>query len=161
MDRSIRCMRCQKTFTLNAREQEFYLNLGYQLPKRCKPCRDEIKAEKHTSGNESFNQSQGQESMFVDTVPIVDFVNTIEDAKGFVKDPRLVFAHIVEEVGELSKALWQLEMNKVKTSVVARELIDILFLICYMADIVHVDINDQIPTRIKEISNQYLKEEQV
>ena len=37
---TIRCRVCNKTFTLSPSELKFYENKGFQLPQRCKDCRD-------------------------------------------------------------------------------------------------------------------------
>ena len=39
-----KCLHCRQHFTLPIAEQEWYQNKNFQLPKRCKDCRDIIKA---------------------------------------------------------------------------------------------------------------------
>ena len=169
MDKKIKCARCLKFFVLSDGEQQFYEELGYRLPKRCKTCRAIVKQERESEGKitspevdygqpRSTAKEQEADRLFIDTEAIVDFVNTIEEAKGYVKDPRLIFAHLVEEIGELSRALWLFESGKAKSTLIIKELIDIIFLACYIADILHANLNDEIPDRMEQISEQYLKE---
>lgn len=45
-DKKIVCKECGKEFDFTAREQEFYKEKGFSEPKRCKECRDALKAKK-------------------------------------------------------------------------------------------------------------------
>lgn len=40
---AITCIECNTIFTMSPAEQKFYTNRGYNLPKRCKKCRDSKK----------------------------------------------------------------------------------------------------------------------
>lgn len=40
------CVSCGNVFTLSAEEQDWYLSLGYSIPKRCFTCRKIRRAEK-------------------------------------------------------------------------------------------------------------------
>lgn len=42
-ERQIACQSCGADFTFTVEEQEFYLDKGFQDPKKCKPCRDAAK----------------------------------------------------------------------------------------------------------------------
>ena len=42
-DKQLTCATCGSDFTFTGAEQEFYLNKGFQEPKKCKPCRDAAK----------------------------------------------------------------------------------------------------------------------
>ncbi len=50
-DKDSKCIDCQELYTFTVGEQVFFQRNGYQIPKRCKPCRkkmtlkmDEIRA---------------------------------------------------------------------------------------------------------------------
>lgn len=138
---TITCVSCKNDFTWGESEQELYARIGLQRPKRCAGCRK-------------------RERRYVDTDAIVAFVQKVEDTKGFRRDVRLVFAHMVEEVGELSRAVWDHEKAALgqdypDPSGVGRELIDVVFLACWLADILRIDLNKQVPARMAEIRTQY------
>ena len=40
MDKTIKSQDCGKEFVFTKREQEFYIEKGFEPPKRCKACRD-------------------------------------------------------------------------------------------------------------------------
>jgi CxxC-x17-CxxC domain-containing protein len=42
-DKTLVCEDCGEEFTFSAEEQSFYMEKGFQEPKRCKPCRDKRK----------------------------------------------------------------------------------------------------------------------
>ena len=156
-DKQIICIECRNPFTWTERDQLFFSVSKFDPPKRCRPCKAQMKAAKGASAHIADPGLS-----WINQDGIVRFVQSVEDHKGFKRDPRLVFAHIVEEAGELSKALWQLE--KVSRSPleecriapdVVRELIDIIFLACYMADIFGEDVNEYVPNRMAEIRAEY------
>jgi hypothetical protein len=43
-DKTLQCVACPRTFIFTARDQRFFLERGFDPPKRCKPCRDAKKA---------------------------------------------------------------------------------------------------------------------
>lgn len=43
MNKIIKCQDCGQEFIFNESEQEFYKNLGFPEPKRCKFCREKRK----------------------------------------------------------------------------------------------------------------------
>jgi hypothetical protein len=45
-DKTLKCVACHQEFPFTEGEQEFYAARQYTDPKRCKPCRDERKAQK-------------------------------------------------------------------------------------------------------------------
>jgi len=45
-DKDIYCPDCKEDFVWTAGEQQFYEEREYTPPKRCKPCRDERKAQR-------------------------------------------------------------------------------------------------------------------
>ena len=49
-DRIITCADCGADFLFSEREQSFYTERGMSEPKRCKPCRDQRKAQRGESG---------------------------------------------------------------------------------------------------------------
>ena len=154
-DKLITCTMCDKEFIWTVGEQRFYKIKEIDQPKKCKQCKSQEKAleteerlDGHTNGK------------LIDQEKIIKFVRLIEDTKGFKRDLRLVFSHLVEEVGELSRAMYAYEKAIVKSSKakpdgIISELIDIIFLALYLADILAEDVNDLIPERMKEIREQY------
>lgn len=100
----------------------------------------------------------------IDQDTIVRFVTAIETKKDFKRDPSLIFRHMISEMGELDSEIYNLE-SAVKDNVqnlitvfegrIGRELVDIIFLACYMADIFNVELNDIFSNRMKSIANQY------
>jgi len=51
LDKSLQCSDCGATFTFSAEEQEFFQSKGYtNEPKRCPPCRQARKSERHGNG---------------------------------------------------------------------------------------------------------------
>jgi hypothetical protein len=46
VDETIRCSDCSLDFVFTAGEQAFYQDRGFTKPRRCKPCRDQRKAQK-------------------------------------------------------------------------------------------------------------------
>lgn len=50
-DREITCKDCKSTFTFTAGEQEWFADRQYTDPARCKPCRDQRKAQKEADGD--------------------------------------------------------------------------------------------------------------
>jgi CxxC-x17-CxxC domain-containing protein len=50
-DRPLQCLDCKNEFIFTAGEQEFYDRKGFkEIPKRCKPCRDQRKTRRGDSG---------------------------------------------------------------------------------------------------------------
>lgn len=140
-DQTIKCVKCGDDFTFTSSEQDYYQRMRLRQPKRCKGCR-------------------GKEVRYIDTDAIVAFVQKVEDKKSFQRDVRLVFAHLVEEAGELARAIYLHERQALvrdypDPSDIGKELIDIVFLACYLADILRIDLNKQIPDRMSDIRVQY------
>ena len=51
LDKSLQCSDCGATFTFSTEEQEFFQSKGYtNEPKRCPPCREARKSERHGNG---------------------------------------------------------------------------------------------------------------
>jgi CxxC-x17-CxxC domain-containing protein len=48
-ERMLQCTSCGTEFPFSVEEQAFYAEKGFQEPKRCKPCRDAVKAQKQQS----------------------------------------------------------------------------------------------------------------
>lgn len=46
MEQTIICKDCGEAFTLEEKEVEWYKEHGFELPKRCKKCRDARKAQR-------------------------------------------------------------------------------------------------------------------
>ena len=97
------------------------------------------------------------------------FVNRIEKKKNFKRDHNLVFRHIISEVGELDREIFEFEKKvgadfeklwpgSVKRSQkkIAFEILDIIFLSCYMAELFRIrDINEFAMERMKDIAVKY------
>jgi CxxC-x17-CxxC domain-containing protein len=50
-DRTLQCSDCRQDFIFTAGEQEFYERKGFkEIPKRCKPCREQRKARRSDGG---------------------------------------------------------------------------------------------------------------
>lgn len=106
---------------------------------------------------------------FVDQKNIVGFVDAVETKKGFTRSPDKIFRHIVSELGELDGVMHKIDeidkyscpmintkqLRKSLCQKIGRELTDILFLTCYMADVYGTDLNQIIPQRMAEIKKQY------
>lgn len=50
MSTDITCNVCGTSFAFTEEEQEFYQSKGFQPPRKCKPCRDEAKANRGGGG---------------------------------------------------------------------------------------------------------------
>ena len=85
----------------------------------------------------------------------------VEKKKKYKRDPNLILRHLFEEIGELSNALWIYESEAkerstgIRPEIVARELIDIISLANYLADVLGIDLNAEFPYRMKEVAKQY------
>lgn len=96
---------------------------------------------------------------------IVKFVRAIERAKGYVENPDKVFRHLVSEVGELDRAIFDWEClpegegQRLPAMVLEKkigfEVLDIIFLACYMAAIFRIDLNKITAERMVSIAKQY------
>ena len=61
-DKTINCQDCHQDFIFRAKDQEFFARMNFTEPKRCKPCRDNKKAQREgqapastqTTGTQSF-----------------------------------------------------------------------------------------------------------
>ena len=54
-DRPLQCLDCKNEFLFTAGEQEFYDRKGFkEIPKRCKPCRDQRKTRRGDSGANGY-----------------------------------------------------------------------------------------------------------
>ncbi|MHC4459413.1 MAG: zinc-ribbon domain containing protein [Planctomycetota bacterium] len=45
-EKTLTCVDCGNKFNFSTEEQEFYIQRGFQEPKRCKDCRDKRKRER-------------------------------------------------------------------------------------------------------------------
>ncbi|MDB5101087.1 MAG: hypothetical protein JWM80_5508 [Cyanobacteria bacterium RYN_339] len=61
-DQTLVCADCSTNFTFSASEQEFYQQKGFSAPRRCKPCRDAVKAAKGQGGGGSSYGGGGRSS---------------------------------------------------------------------------------------------------
>lgn len=157
-DMPLRCASCHEEFAWTKGEQEFYKKMVDSgrwekavPPSKCLACRKAKVPMRPCS--------------FLEVETIVNFVNCIEDKKGFRRRPDLILRHMFEEIAEASAALWKHE-EEIETiqgtdiqpptpTGVARELVDLLFLASYMADVLGIDLNDAIRWRMKEVAKQY------
>jgi len=59
-DRPLQCLDCKNEFIFTAGEQEFYDRKGFkEIPKRCKPCRDQRKTRRGDSGANATGNGNG------------------------------------------------------------------------------------------------------
>lgn len=94
---------------------------------------------------------------------INSFVTAVETKKGFARNPDKVFRHIVSELGELDAAMYAREqlvvshqrLSPLPNDAIGDELLDIIFLACYMADLYAVDLNALARPRMAAIQKQY------
>lgn len=65
-DRTIECADCRTNFVFTAKEQDFYERKGFRdMPKRCKPCREERKAKRAgEEGNGGSRPAGGNRELF-------------------------------------------------------------------------------------------------
>lgn len=49
MDKTIRCIQCDSEFLFTEREQKYYQDRGFSIPKRCPDCRKERKLNRETA----------------------------------------------------------------------------------------------------------------
>jgi len=49
MDKTIRCIQCNSEFLFTEREQKYYQDRGFSIPKRCPNCRKERKLNRETA----------------------------------------------------------------------------------------------------------------
>lgn len=106
----------------------------------------------------------------IDQEKIVRFVTAVETKKNFKRCPDKIFRHMISEMGELDAAIHVIDklsspdldglfnLGSLRQSLskkVGEELLDIIFLACYMADVYEVDLNALIPKRMKAIADQY------
>lgn len=54
----IKCMVCGNVFSLREGEQDFFIQRGLDLPKRCPPCRAERKAQASVGGPRTVSSSR-------------------------------------------------------------------------------------------------------
>lgn len=96
---------------------------------------------------------------YINTARIQAAVTLVENRKRFKRDAGLIMRHIVEEVGELSAALYRYEASGIiggsKRTEVGRELIDLISLSVYMADVLGINLNALYPQRMSEVFAQY------
>ena len=45
------CVDCPNEFAITVGEQNFFKNKGFELPKRCKPCRDKKRKAREAGGD--------------------------------------------------------------------------------------------------------------
>ena len=106
----------------------------------------------------------------IDQATINSFVNAVETKKGFERNPDKVFRHIVSELGELDAHMHKVDqirkvnadglmnLEKVESLLsgkIGAELVDIVFLCCYMAELYGADLNRLAPARMDAIATQY------
>lgn len=108
---------------------------------------------------------------YVQQNEIVQFVTAVENRKNFKKCPDKIFRHLASELGELDAAIYEIDklgapedgqqllhlkdLRAHLSKKVGAELIDMIFLCCYMADFYAVDLNEIIPKRMNDIAVQY------
>jgi CxxC-x17-CxxC domain-containing protein len=64
-DKSLQCMDCGQDFVFTAGEQEFYDRKGFrEIPKRCKPCRENRKQRRDTAAAGGGNGHGGRHDSY-------------------------------------------------------------------------------------------------
>ena len=173
-DMLIACVQCGTNFPWPEEDQEFYAKMNFTKPRRCPHCRPDRSSQRVKNGlvepRPAPARNPIQRSLNSDPIRgplinqdgIVEFVRKVEDKKGYRRDVRLVFAHIVEEIGELAAKIYRYESEAEASASgaadpdpIGKELLDIIFLACYLADILNMDLNEIIPERMAEIRAQY------
>lgn len=101
----------------------------------------------------------------IDQKKICEFVNAVEAKKKFRRDSNYVFRHMISEMGELDRAMWNTERfgtdrgdepkDHALRTIIGFELLDVIFLACYMAEIYGIELNDLIRLRMLAISKEY------
>lgn len=154
-DITLNCTVCYKPFVWPAEEQKKFDELvatgkwkKSNPPTRCPVCR--------------CRRTPMRAGSYINDEAITAFVEEIETKRGYRRRADLVLRHLLEEVGECSAALWKFEEeseavleNRPEPAKVARELVDIIFLCCWMADILGIDLNEAVRWRMKEVAKQY------
>ena len=51
------CVDCGRQFEITNREYDFYIDKGFDIPKRCKSCRDDKKNQSHSSSGGYSSQT--------------------------------------------------------------------------------------------------------
>lgn len=100
---------------------------------------------------------------YINSKKIQDFVTLVETKKGYKRDVGLILRHLFEEVGELSGAIYRYETEQEhhadcclpKREQVAMELVDIISLANYIADVLKIDLNNAFPKRMIQVARQY------
>lgn len=96
---------------------------------------------------------------FIESLRIQKIVDAVEQKKNYKRDPNLIFRHIVEEIGELSRALYIYDSAKDRggpdATNVIKECVDIISLCNYLSTVLNVDINKIFPIRLREVMAQY------
>jgi NTP pyrophosphatase (non-canonical NTP hydrolase) len=93
--------------------------------------------------------------------------------KNFSKNPDKIFRHIASELGELDAAMYEFEkleieerkdpegllnfknIREFRCKKVGEELLDLIFLCSYMAELYGVDLNEIAPARMESIRREY------
>ncbi len=159
-DITLTCQVCKKNFLWPADEQRKFDKLVAEgkwkvstPPTRCPACR--------------CRRIPMRAGAYLNTEAIVEFVEEVETKKGYKRRADLVLRHLFEEIAECSAALWKHEEEnehlwaaggiapQPAPTKVARELIDIISLTIWMADILGIDLNEAMRWRMKEVFQQY------
>ena len=61
-DQTLVCADCATNFTFTASEQDFFAQKGFSAPRRCKACRDAVKAAKGQSGGGSYGGGRSNDA---------------------------------------------------------------------------------------------------
>ena len=103
---------------------------------------------------------------YVNSKEIQAFVDRVEKKKSYRREYNLIFRHLLEEMGELSAAIWLLESNHSipftgpgeeisNEQRVGGELVDIISLCVYLATVLEVDLNEVFPWKFSRVARQY------
>lgn len=108
--------------------------------------------------------------MVIDQTRINSFVNAVEKKKNFSRNPDKVFRHIASELGELDAKMYEVDkldlepkdslvkvehLKQFFSKKVGEELLDIIFLCSYMAELYGVNLNQLAPGRMEAIKREY------
>lgn len=100
-------------------------------------------------------------SKYINTKRILSFVNRVERKKNYKRDVNLIMRHLFEEVGEVSAILYKFQspdtptLRDIKRRETALELVDVVFLSCYLAEALGVDLDGCVSDRMQAVARKY------
>lgn len=101
---------------------------------------------------------------YVNSKEIQAFVDRVEKRKSYRREYNLIFRHLLEEMGELSAAIWALQRvglsrrskaSSERKMQIGGELVDIISLCVYVSSVLKVDLNEAFPWKFSRVARQY------